>query len=148
MTSLRSRPEFASPYPSGSGDAVEGEDLTALPVRVVAPVETGERRDSYPGVINDLSGTIATGGTSQRLCMSNRARRYLVIVNLSNTETLWLRPGPRAAVVGGPGMWPLNQAGAAAQGGGVLVFENTAIAMQEWQIVATTTGHAFTAYEM
>lgn len=110
--------------------------------------ENNYGRFAIGGRLQDYTGGIVEGARAQILFEENSARRYLIIVNLDETETLWIRPGglDRAAVIGQ--CLPLNPAPAAGQGGGVYVMESNAIDTSPWTVIATTTGHRFVAYEL
>lgn len=52
------------------------------------------------GALTERSGSITTGGTAQQVAAQNSARRYLLIVNLSTTDVLWVRFGGQASAGG------------------------------------------------
>lgn len=85
------------------------------------------------GEVTDLSGTIAVGGTPQTLAAASAFRRYLLVNNplTATSEVLQIR-------FNGGGWIDILNGGAYETGG----FCPTDLV----EIVAATTGHAFTAY--
>lgn len=85
----------------------------------------------------DGSGTIAAGGTAQQLFAANPTRKMMIIQNpVAATETLQIMFGASNA-----GRLDLNPGGSYTADGETI--ENNSVF-----IVAATTGHAFTAYQV
>ena len=84
----------------------------------------------------DRSGTITTGGTAQAVCAANTSRRYLLVVNNTDTD-MWIND-TATAVADSPSIkLPAN--------GGF--FEPLVPPLGAISIICATTGKKFTAKE-
>lgn len=93
----------------------------------------------------DRSGTVTTGGTSQSIMSSNSSRKYLLIVNISNT-VLWINIGT-TAVQDSPSI-PLAAASVdGAADGGILEYYDSVIPTGQVNLIGPTTGKKFVAKE-
>jgi len=88
------------------------------------------------GTLNDFSGTITAGGTSQQLLPANPNRNYFLFQNHSDID-LWLVPGVGPAVAGQPSI--LVGAGVA--------YTPGFVDRRAWHVMGATTGKAFTCKE-
>ena len=88
------------------------------------------------GALTDASGTITLGGTAQTALALNANRKYLLIQNLSATESLWVNFDGTAAVAGQPSIQLV--------GNGVFVWENVYIPTGAVSVLAATTSHPWT----
>ena len=89
------------------------------------------------GSLSDSSGTITTGGTAQTVFASNASRNYLLIVNNSSTDILWIS-FTTTAVQGRPSI-PIYPAG------GSFLMSTTYISTEAVSIIGATTGDSYTA---
>ena len=90
-----------------------------------------------PNDMQDASGSISSGGTSQQVLGSDANRRYLLIVNAtSNSDTLWVNFGSAASA--GSGSIPLAPGFALEYPAGQYVPSNSV------NLYAATTGDAYT----
>lgn len=90
------------------------------------------------GTLTDRSGTITTGGTAQQLAPANASRHYLLVVNDSATETMWIN-FTTTAVTSEPSIPILAN--------GSFVMESSFVSTEAVSIIAATTGHPWTAKE-
>lgn len=99
---------------------------------------TDSVRATAQGSLTNRSGTIAAGGTAQQAMAANTARRYLLFVNVSDTD-MWINLGA-TAVANQPSI--LVKAG-----GGSFVMEGSFVSTELVSVICATTGKAFTAKE-
>jgi hypothetical protein len=98
--------------------------------------------NNTPVVPVDHSGTIAVANTAQNALAANTSRTGYRLMNTDpSAETLWFRDDGGAAVVGGPGSWPL--VGGATQIGGFQQGKSGSAV----SVIAATAGHQFTCVE-
>ena len=147
--------QFLSIYNNGPVDvtvavyAIIGFEFDYEPLQSVGGVAANVAVSNFPatqgvsftvqGLVIDRSGTITTGGTSQVLAAANANRKYVFIQNHDPAEALWVNFGV-AAIAGQPSLSiPAN--------GGAFVMETLLVDTQQINVIAATTGHAFTAKE-
>jgi hypothetical protein len=93
----------------------------------------------YPITWTRISGTIATGGTSQQLLAANPGRRALLIENPCNaTEDLYVEPTSSAAS---------TTLSIDVPACGNITFGIGVVSQGVVNIIGATTSHAFIAYE-
>jgi hypothetical protein len=96
----------------------------------------GDDMAIFSGPVTDASGTIDEGGTSQEIDTINSGRKYFFIVNPNDaTESLWFNFGVAAAT---------NSPSIEIKPGGSFVMEAGFVSNQAINVIAATTGHAFT----
>lgn len=90
------------------------------------------------GAVVNKSGTVTVGATAQTLAAANTARKYLFVQNVDDGEDLWIN-FTTAAVRDQPSI-RLRPGESFEMTGGFLTTELVSV-------IATTTGHKFTAKE-
>jgi hypothetical protein len=118
-------PPLGQDLMTGSSPVVIASDQSAVPVR------------PGTGTVTDRSGTITSGGAAQTLAASNTARKYLIVVNVSQ-ENLWINFTTTAVQ---------NQPSIPILPNGSFVMESGYVSTELISIIGTTTGSAFTAKE-
>src|SRR5688572_2418584 len=128
--------------------------MDRMKICIGAPgVDDGDVSSSTPfpvtmisaGTVTNRSGTITSGGTSQQLAAANTARKYLYILNISDT-IFWINFGT-AAVADSPSI-PLKAATSdGAADGGSITFDSSFVPSAAIHIIGATTGKKFVAKE-
>jgi glutamate 5-kinase len=124
---------------TGAPSAVKINPTTGALI-VEAPSFGGSSTSVQPtqGSLTSRSGTITSGGTSQQLAAANTSRKYLLVQNVS-TGDLWISFGATAATTSQPSI--------KLQTNGSLVMEDNFVTTQAINIIGSTTGQPYTAYE-
>jgi hypothetical protein len=116
---------------------VELADGTSIPAMIQlngdgAPMGGG-------GTMTNHSGTITAGATAQSLMPANDDRRYFLTQNPANaTESLWIDFGVTAV---------RSQPSVELRAGEEKEYKGDYVPKEAVSVIATTTGHAFTAKE-
>lgn len=128
-------------FTAGDGLAVMGGvEAVAGPVHPLVVDANGFllTKPATGGSVGDRGGTLTAGATSQEVMASNDGRRYLLIQNVDPTEAMWIY-FDGAAVIGTPSL--LIKAGEK------FVMEGSYVTADSVDVIATTIGHPFSAFE-
>lgn len=138
-------PVAANPVLIAGSDGTDARTLATDAsgnLKIVTPagqvVTTQLSNSSY----TDRSGTITSGGTAQQLCASNSTRKKLYVINTDDTgtsESLWIN-FTTTAVRAHPSI--------ELKVGAQWAEDASACSNEAVSVIATTTGHAWTAKEM
>lgn len=121
------------PYLQAAGDPVGTPTGAANPAAPTL-VQLHNR-----GTFDDASDTIASGAVAQTLFASNPLRRYVFVQNLDGAEDLWIKFDGTAAIAT-PGSILIRPYG-------TFVMETGFVNVESASVIATTTGHKYTAYD-
>lgn len=116
-----------------------GANSTAIKVDGSASTQpiSGTITVGRTGTISTYNGSISSANTSQQIVASNSSRKYFAVQNNSDTD-----------MYVGVGYTPTTTIGAyLASGGGSLVFESGFVPTQAINILCTTSGKNFVAWE-
>jgi hypothetical protein len=122
-----------------------GQQLKTASLPVVLASDTDPLVVSGPSsTFTDRSGSVTTGGTSQQLAAANSTRKYLLLINLSDT-IMWVNFGT-AAVADQPSI-PLGPANAIYDGG-ILEYNAGVVPSGSVNLLCATTGKKFVCKEV
>lgn len=124
------------------GQAVK---TASLPV-VIASDQGNLGVQGTPSAFTDRSGTITSGGTAQTLAAANASRKYILIINISDT-IMWVNFGV-TAVQDSPSIPLMPSTAAGAGDGGFVEYEGLVCPSGLASIIGPTTGKKFVAKEV